>query len=107
MAQQIPIERLLGSRVTDVDARAVGKIEEIIADGPPGDLRVVEFHVGSNALFERLGVTTLLAPVLRLFGIRHRRRTVIPWEKLDVSDPSHPRTTVPRDELDVRRFGLR
>jgi hypothetical protein len=107
MAQQIAIEQILGARVVDADAIEFGHIEEIVADGPDDDLRVVEYHVGPYALVERLGVTALLAPLLRLFGMTHRRRVVIPWEKLDLSDPKHPRATVRCEELDVRRFGLR
>lgn len=103
---QIAIEQLLGREVTDPDGKVLGKIEEIIADGPDDALRVTEYHLGPYALTERMSLGSIIAPVLHLFGIRFREQLAVPWQNLDLSDPDHPRSTKSREDLPVRRVPM-
>ena len=95
-ASEIHIELLLGRRVLGLDGEPVGRIEEVCAEPRGGDLAITEYHVGAYAALERLSASSM-----RLFGFGRQRRRGhrVPWDKLDLSDPEHPRLTCPVAEL--------
>ena len=95
-ASEIHIELLLGRRVLGLDGEPVGRIEEVCAEPQGGDLAITEYHVGAYAALERLSASSM-----RLFGFGRQRRRGhrVPWDKLDLSDPEHPRLTCPVAEL--------
>lgn len=93
MTKEIHLELLIGKRVRDVAGRAAGRIEEVRADRVDLECVISEFHLGSGALLERLS-----APVLRVMGHQPKVRRV-PWDKLDLTDPDHPRLTCTFEEL--------
>jgi hypothetical protein len=97
------VELLLGMRVLDANGRRVGRIEEIRAEERGGELLVTDYLVGGFGLAKRLSIARFAAGFLRLFGAYGGSANVkkIPWEKLDLSDPEHPRTTCPVEELQV------
>lgn len=97
-ARQVRLELLIGQRVTDAAGERVGRIEELVADAENGQCRVREYHVGSLALLEHLG-GRLGAGLLRLIWPGIHRAYVVPWEKMDLRDPEHPRLTCARAEL--------
>src|SRR5512141_2402664 len=103
---QIPIEHLLGREVTDPDGKVLGKIEEIVADGPDDALTITEYHLGPYAISERMALGTIIAPILHLFGVRFSERVAVPWDDLDLSDPAHPRSTKTRNALPTRRLPI-
>jgi sporulation protein YlmC with PRC-barrel domain len=84
--REIQAEWLLGRRVTGPDGGTVGRIEEIRIDIEDGVHVVTEYHIGGGALLERL-------------GLRSSSPFCIRWDQIDLSDPRHPRTLVPRDQL--------
>jgi sporulation protein YlmC with PRC-barrel domain len=98
---EVKLELLLGSRVVDVNGERVGRIEEVLADRHGDELLVTTFLVGRYGLFERLSIYHVGVGVLRYLGGQaqsaHPHR--IPWEKLDLSDPEHPRLTCSIEEL--------
>lgn len=94
------LELLLGRRVLDTDGQLVGRLEEVVADYRDGEYLVREFHVGTFAMFERLGGGMLGNGLLRLIGgNRLYDGYVIPWKLMDLSDADHPRVTVAKGEL--------
>ena len=98
--REMRVESLLGHRLRGADGKSLGRIEEIVAEIRGTDWIVVEVHLGPGALLERLTELTslvpLFAPLQRRLGARHR----VKWEQLDLTDPSHPRATVRRDDLE-------
>lgn len=83
----VHLEHLLGKRVRDANGRIAGHILAVhgVIDGP--QCRITEFHLGTAALLGRLGITTA-----RLFGLPTGREPIrVPWQKLDLSDPDHPK----------------
>lgn len=91
----VHVELLLGRRVRDVDGRVVGRILAIFGtvDGPKCHVR--EYHLGTAALLERLGISTA-----HLFGLPIRRDPKrVPWQLMDLSDPDQPRLTVRAQDL--------
>ncbi|HEU4586809.1 MAG TPA: hypothetical protein VFR95_13730 [Gemmatimonadaceae bacterium] len=98
--KSIAVESLLSRQVHDPAGRPAGRIEEIRATPSERGLLVYQFDLGPVALLERLAVGLRGFPLLRELGVasRHGGRSV-PWEKMDLSDPHHPRITCPREEL--------
>lgn len=93
-------ELLIGRRVVDANGEVVGRLEEIIADYVDEEYVVREFHVGAYAAFERLGTGMFGRSLLRLIGgDRIYRGYAVPWRQMDLSEPEHPRVTVPKAEL--------
>ena|ERR1700686_416800 len=98
---EVKLELLVGRRVVDVDGVRVGRIEEVLAEREGDELLVTEYHVGAYGLFERLSIYHIGAGLLRYLGGRAQSANPhrIPWEKLDLSDPEHPRLTCAVEEL--------
>ena len=98
--RELRVESLLGHRLRGADGKSLGRIEEIVAEIRGTDWIVIEVHVGRGALLERLTELTsllpLLGPLRHRLGARHR----VPWDRLDLTDPSRPRALVRREDLD-------
>jgi len=92
------VEHLLGSRVVDVNGVAVGKVEEMRAETIDGETVVTEFHLGTAAVFERIGAFVTQLPFFRHIPYA-RRGYRVRWNELDLSNPYALRVTVRRDQL--------
>ncbi|AZO09461.1 MULTISPECIES: hypothetical protein [unclassified Mesorhizobium] len=96
----VNLELLAGRRVLSQSGKSIGRLEEIIAEADGEDLVVTEFHVGIFAAFERLSASMLGTALLDFFALRRRQGLYrIPWDKLDISDPAHPRLLCDDQEL--------
>ncbi len=98
----INVELLVGRRVLDRDGRNAGRLEEIlVADTEEGTV-VREYHVGAAAFFEHFSLHHFGAQLTRLAGAHGRSPKVhrVPWQKMDLSDPEHPRLTCRIEELE-------
>jgi sporulation protein YlmC with PRC-barrel domain len=94
MSHEVRVELLLGRRVLAQNGRSVGRVEEIRVERSGGGYVVTEYHVGPEALLERLAVG-----LQSLFREPPRGGYAIAWNQVDLSDPEHPRLTCPADEL--------
>lgn len=90
--RELHLELLLGKPVVDPNGNHVGHIEEMRAEQRGDEWVIVEYLVGIAAIAERLSAWTIGASLLRLLGA-HKFRTGyrVPWNKLDLSEPDHPR----------------
>ncbi|MBZ9864589.1 hypothetical protein LB515_04305 [Mesorhizobium sp. CA15] len=96
----VNLEHLAGRRVCSESGKSIGYIEEIIAEQDGDDLVVTEFHIGIFAAFERLSASTIGTALLDFFRLRRRSGLYrIPWDKLDITDPAHPRLLCSDNEL--------
>jgi hypothetical protein len=60
-----------------------------------------EYLVGSTAVLERLSAWHLGLGLLKLLGARKLPNGYrIPWDKLDLTHPEHPRLTCTKSELE-------
>jgi len=98
---ELNLELLIGRRVVDANGEKTGRIEEVVAETIDGELVVTEFHVGQFALAERLSIYHFANWILRRFGARANSSNAlkIPWDKLDLDDPEHPRLRCAKGEL--------
>jgi len=86
----VHLEVVVGKQVRDVDGRTVGRLEDVYADWRGEECIVTHYALVSSALIF----------VLRLLGARKTFGTIIvPWNKLDFSDPSHPRLNCRFEDL--------
>lgn len=92
------VERLLSQRVRDVEGHVIGRLEEMRVEVVDGEHVVVEYHLGSGALIERIAGFVRLLP---FFGAVPRIGTEyrIPWQLFDLCNPNDLRVRVPRREL--------
>ena len=79
------VDELIGRIVRDGDGNVVGRIFEIRAEEREGVLEIVEYHVGTAAMLERVGLS-----LLRVVGVERMEPKTIPWDRLDLSDPRRP-----------------
>ena len=86
--REIHLERLLGRRVHDNQGRVIGRIEEFRLAVVDGVTIIAEFHLGPDALWERLGGAALHLPFFRALPVRPRRKQIV-WRHMDLSDLSY------------------
>ena len=91
--RQIYLDELLGRKVLDVAGKSAGRIEELIAHKKDGRYVVEEFLLGPGGFASRLSMASFTRHLYR------SRLQSVPWDKLDISDPRHPRLRCSVDEL--------
>lgn len=99
----INAELLLGSMVSDADGRKVGRIEEFKCGKYEGFDAVLEYHLGAGAALERILAFVRELPFFD--GLPARRIRRVRWDQMDLSDPTHPRLLVRREELKTEARG--
>jgi sporulation protein YlmC with PRC-barrel domain len=98
--RELKLELLVGRCVVDTAGDRVGKIGEVRAEQQGEDWVIVEYLVGVAALAERLSIRRLFTKFTSSFGQRARQRIYrIPWDKLDLTDPTQPRLTCTISQL--------
>jgi hypothetical protein len=96
------LERLLGKKVYDSNGQLAGKIEEIRAQRAGDKLLIQEYILGRAGLLQRLSIPAISTLLLTFLGARsgaHSHNHKVRWDELDLSDISHPRMKVSREQL--------
>lgn len=97
---ELHLELLLGKQVYDLEEKPVGRIEEVRAEQKGDEWVIQEYLIGPTAILERLSAWTIGVAILHLLGARKIRGGFsVPWNKLDLTDPAHPRLTCKIQEL--------
>ena len=106
---ELRVGLLVGRRVRDVNGRMVGRIEDLHTEHHEGVLEVKTFLVGGTGLIARLDVPLVHNSILRVITWAYEKLKgghpagyAVSWRHMDLSDPLHPRTTVPREQLRER-----
>jgi hypothetical protein len=98
---RIHLELLLGAKVIDREGKPAGRIEEIRAEQRDGETVVKDYLLGRGGLAHRLSITGVSTMAIALLGGRNNVASHrVPWDKMDLSDPRHPRVTCRAEELD-------
>ena len=102
MSRQIHLGRLLGRKVCDPSGKSAGRIEEVHAhESQDGQCVIDEYMLGEHALMERLSFSGAAALFVdQLGGRRPNVSHKVPWDKMDLSDPMHPKIRCRVDELE-------
>ena len=105
MSREVALHHLLGRTVVDPKGRTVGRVEELRAEielhEHGNDYVVTEFHVGSFGAIESLAGPYFARMLLRRLGrlVPYRAHTIA-WNRMDLSDPRHPRVLDTLEELE-------
>jgi hypothetical protein len=98
--RNINVELLLDKEVKDSEGRSAGRIEEIRARREGEEIVVESYHLGPEALLERLAAPVVRLPLFRVLGLhRHAHGWRVRWDQMDLSDPEKPVLRCPREEL--------
>jgi hypothetical protein len=86
LPRRIRLDDVVGRIVRDAGGEAVGRLYDMRAEEQDGALVIVEYHIGSHALWERVGLS-----LRKLIGIQHMAEPrKVPWDQLDISNPENP-----------------
>jgi hypothetical protein len=96
--RNINVELLLDRQVKDSEGRHAGRIEEIRARRDGEESVVESYHLGPEALLERLAAPVVRLSIFRALGLRANGWRV-QWDQLDLSDPEKPVLRCRREEL--------
>ena len=99
----VRLEDFLGRPVRDAKGREIGRLHEARARREGDHLVVVDYLVGPAGWLERFSLAGIGREVLGIFGLARSRGYVVPWQRMDLSQPGRPRCTCRADELE--RFG--
>jgi hypothetical protein len=100
--QRLHVELLLGRKVCDSEGESAGRIEEFIARRHGGDCVVEQYVLGREGLRERLSIAGLSMTFLGFLGAHgHKGARHVPWNQLDLSNPTQPRLKCTLAELDA------
>ena len=100
---EIHLELLLSKQVLDPTGKAVGRIQEVRTEKQGDEWVVQDYLIGTGAVLERLSAWTLALRALQLLGARSSTVNsghIVPWDKLDLTDPEKPRLLCNIDELE-------
>jgi sporulation protein YlmC with PRC-barrel domain len=101
--KEITISELLGKRVVDSEGQRIGRIHEVRVERGDESCPVKEYLVGKRAILQRLATWAVPAHIGGMIESRIAKGFGIRWDQMDLSDPEHPRTTVPKKELSRTR----
>jgi hypothetical protein len=96
MSDELHLELLAGRVVRDVGGVRAGRLWEILATKENDEIVVLSYLIGPSAWLQRFAVHAF---GLRLRSIAWFQR--VPWDRMDLSDPRHPRLTCRRTDLPV------
>jgi sporulation protein YlmC with PRC-barrel domain len=104
----VALSDLLGRAVRDAAGRKIGRIEELNAEisleHGGSEYVVTHFSVGRFAPFDAIATGTFVQQFVRyITRVTGYRRYEIPWDWMDLSDPTHPRTL--RREAELPKSG--
>jgi hypothetical protein len=95
MTRLVAVQGLVGRSVRDLNGRSAGRIEAIRAERIGPRCVVHELELGAEAWLSRIGASSS-----HLFGFGSRRDPLrVPWQQIDLSEPSEPRLRCTLDQL--------
>ncbi|MEO8575663.1 MAG: PRC-barrel domain-containing protein [Gemmatimonadales bacterium] len=98
--REIQVYQFLGKRVVDADGHHIGRVEEIEATRGDDNCAIDAYIIEHRGLLDRVGTWALSGSLRRLLPEPQSSRPYrVPWDQMDLTDPGHPRVTVPADQL--------
>jgi hypothetical protein len=99
MKRIVQLEGFVGKQVLDAAGKKLGHLHEARARREGADVVVVDYLVGEAGLAERFSLQRAASELLWLFGVGSVGGYVIPWDRMDFSQPGKPRCTCLAAEL--------
>jgi sporulation protein YlmC with PRC-barrel domain len=96
--REIQLRDILGLKVVDSEGEPIGKLEEIEAERGDDSCSITSYLVEHRGILDRLSSWAVTSGVQKKLA-NHSRPYRVAWDQMDLSDPHHPRTLVPKDLL--------
>ena len=98
--RRVELREMLGSKVVDSEGKPIGHLEEIEADRGDDYCVVTSYIIEHRGLLDRVSTWTLSASLQSRLARRASSQPYrVAWDQMDISDPRHPRTIVPKELL--------
>jgi sporulation protein YlmC with PRC-barrel domain len=97
--REVQLREILGAAVVDSTGEHIGRLEEIEAENGYEFCEIKSYIVEHRGLLDRVSTWALTAPMRKRMSGKSRPYRV-PWNQMDLSDPRHPRTLVPKESLE-------
>ena len=98
--REIHLFEILGRKVLDADGKYAGRLEEIEAERGNDACLIKSYLVERRSLLDRLQSWAITQNVRKAIPVREKSRPYrVPWDKMDLTDPAHPRILVPQSQL--------
>jgi sporulation protein YlmC with PRC-barrel domain len=98
--KELQLFQILGRKVVDADGKYAGRLEEIEAERGDETCAITSYLVEHRGLLDRLQTWALAAPIQKAIPVREKSKPYrVPWDKMDLSDPEHPKIVVPQSQL--------
>jgi sporulation protein YlmC with PRC-barrel domain len=97
--RELQLREILGLSVVDPTGEHVGKLEEIEAENGYEYCEITSYIIEHHGLLDRIS-TWALPPDIRKRMSGKSRPYRVPWNQMDLSDPRHPRTLIPKALLE-------
>lgn len=98
--RRVELREMLGSKVFDSEGKPIGHLEEIEADRGDDYCVVTSYIIEHRGLLDRVSTWTLSASLQSRLARRASSQPYrVAWDQMDISDPRHPRTLVPKELL--------
>src|SRR5215211_4905296 len=94
----LELRRILGATVIDSEGVKIGRLEEIEAEKGGDACTVVSYIVEHRGLLDRMSTWAVTSSMQKKLSRRASSRPYrVGWDQMDLSDPRHPRTLVPKE----------
>lgn len=76
----VHLEKICAKQIRDRDGKVAGRLEEVHADWRGGECIVTHYTIAPRGTY-----------LLRQMGFTGQGAYVVPWDRMDFSDPAKPR----------------
>jgi sporulation protein YlmC with PRC-barrel domain len=98
--KRVQLIEMLGRKVVDSEGVTLGHLEEIELERGAENCLVQAYLVEHRGILDRMSTWTLTSSMQNALSKRSSSKPFrVPWHELDLSDPRHPRTLVPKSSL--------
>lgn len=97
--REIQLRDILGVKVVDSEGEDIGKLEEIEAERGEDSCSITSYLVEHRGLLDRLSSWAVTSGMQKRLA-KHSRPYRVAWNQMDLSDPHHPKTLVPKELLE-------
>ena len=85
------LETLVGKEVVDAAGAHAGRLEEVHADWRGNECMVTHYVLATSHRIRKPLIHALIFALRQLGAQKWSGTVVVPWDKLDLSDPEKPR----------------
>jgi len=98
--RELELRRILGAKVVDSEGAHLGRLEEIEAERGEESCVINSYIVEHRGLLDRVSTWALTSSMRQRLLAKSPRPYRVGWNQMDLRDPHHPRTLLPKELLE-------